>query len=292
MVSDELLAATVPGAEASFGRELRGAVADVVDETFLATAATGIVPVLATASPDGGSARPAQQREPDRRRPALLADAPDRRQPRGTLLATNGNQLFPGMTPLGGEMLGLPALVSRSVPNVGGSPATDSLLLVDAAQIAADSAAIELDMSSQAALAMDSAPGMNALIGTGASTVSLFQSNCTALMAKVWFAAARLRTAAVAVLDGIAWSTRERIALIERRLMHAILGRDGPTATILQRELAVARSSTTVLDFADFRAALRKGTLRELVPTRGFTVQATEQQMADLTRDLRRRSYR
>ena len=32
-----------------------------------------------------------------------------------TLLATNGNQLFPGMTPLGGEMLGLPALVSRSV---------------------------------------------------------------------------------------------------------------------------------------------------------------------------------
>ena len=86
--------------------------------------------------------------------------------------------------------------------------------------------------------------------------------------------------------------TRERIALIERRLMHAILGRDGPTATILQRELAVARSSTTVLDFADFRAALRKGTLRELVPTRGFTVQATEQQMADLTRDLRRRSYR
>ena len=41
MVSDELLAATVPGAEAAFGRELRGAVADVVDETFLAKVGIG-----------------------------------------------------------------------------------------------------------------------------------------------------------------------------------------------------------------------------------------------------------
>ena len=204
-----------------------------------------------------------------------------------TLLATNGNQLFPGMTPLGGEMLGLPALVSRAVPNVGGSPATDSLLLIDAAQIAADAAQIEIDMSNQAALAMDSAPGMNALVGTGASTVSLFQSNCTALMAKVWFGAARLRTSGRrrARRDHLVM-TRERIALIERRLMRAIMGRDGPTATALQRELAMARSSTTVLDFADFRAALLKGTLRGLVPTRGFKVRASREQMADLAKQL------
>ena len=43
------------------------------------------------------------------------------------------------------------------------------MLLIDAAQIAADSAAIEIDLGNQASLAMDSAPGMNALIGTGAT---------------------------------------------------------------------------------------------------------------------------
>ena len=42
-------------------------------------------------------------------------------------------------------MLRLSALVSRAVPNVGGSPATDSLLLIDAAQIAADAAQIEIE---------------------------------------------------------------------------------------------------------------------------------------------------
>ena len=35
VVTDELLRSTAPGAEASFNRELRGAVADVVDNTFL-----------------------------------------------------------------------------------------------------------------------------------------------------------------------------------------------------------------------------------------------------------------
>ena len=55
VVTDELLAATVPGAEASFGRELRGPWPMSLTR-FLAEVASGIAPVLATASPMADSA--------------------------------------------------------------------------------------------------------------------------------------------------------------------------------------------------------------------------------------------
>ena len=50
--TDELLAAVGPAAEAAFGRELRGGVADTVDAAFFDIVAGGVVGSAATADPD------------------------------------------------------------------------------------------------------------------------------------------------------------------------------------------------------------------------------------------------
>ena len=51
VVTEELLRSTAPGAEASFGKHLRAAVAATLDSDFLATVAAGATVTLATASP-------------------------------------------------------------------------------------------------------------------------------------------------------------------------------------------------------------------------------------------------
>ena len=68
-----------------------------------------------------------------------------------TKLNSGGDRTFPDLSPTGGEMLGLPALVTNQVPT-SGSPATGSLMLIDGTGIAADGGSVELDMSDQASV--------------------------------------------------------------------------------------------------------------------------------------------
>ncbi len=102
------------------------------------------------------------------------------------------------MTPLGGEFFGLPALVSDSVPS-------GTLRLLDAASIAAAADDIELDASSEATLRLANDPSNNSATPSAEQMSSLFQTNSTALLAKVFFAVERLRTSAIAEVTGIAW---------------------------------------------------------------------------------------
>jgi Phage capsid family len=103
--------------------------------------------------------------------------------------------LFPNMTPSGGEMFGVTALVSNAVDE-------DTIVLIDANGIGGDAGPITLKASNEADIDFADNP-----TGDGGQMVSLFQTNATALMAVTSFAAERLRDDAVAVLQGIDWGT-------------------------------------------------------------------------------------
>jgi hypothetical protein len=120
----------------------------------------------------------------------------------GSPTVPSGQALFPGANPLGGELLGLPLLVSAVVP-------TNSWLMVDASGIAAASDPIELDTSEQGTLQMDDAPtmsggatGTSPDAPTATTVVSMFQANLVGLKCVAWWNAAKIRPGGVAYLTG------------------------------------------------------------------------------------------
>lgn len=92
-----------------------------------------------------------------------------------------GGAAFPGMTINGGNLLGLPVLVSNSVP--GDGTAGYDLVLVKPSEIFRPEApGLEIAASNEASLEMlDSSLLQNSTTGTGATQVSMFQSDLTAL---------------------------------------------------------------------------------------------------------------
>jgi len=102
-----------------------------------------------------------------------------------------GNVSFPQLGPSGGQILGVPTLVSDGIP-------AGQLLLLDAQQIAAADDGITLTNASQGTLALDTAP-------TGGTALhSLFQENLVALRAERYFAVQALATTAISAISGIA----------------------------------------------------------------------------------------
>lgn len=116
--------------------------------------------------------------------------------------AANGASILDdrmAMTPEGGELLGLPALVSSTMP-------AKTVRLVNAAGIAANADTIELSVSGQADIEMaGSGLIQNATTGLGTTLVSMFQSNSKALKATVNFAVEKMRADAVAELSNVQW---------------------------------------------------------------------------------------
>jgi HK97 family phage major capsid protein len=102
------------------------------------------------------------------------------------------------MSPVGGELLGLPAMVSSAVPS-------GTLRLLNADRIVGNTESLLLDSSREASLEMSDTPTGNAAVPTAAEAVSLFQSNSVALRARIRFAAERTADNAIAELEDINW---------------------------------------------------------------------------------------
>ncbi|WWO60436.1 major capsid protein [Stenotrophomonas phage SOVA965] len=110
-----------------------------------------------------------------------------------------GQSEFPGINMNGGTFFGLSAIVSQYVP-------AGTVALVNASDIyLADEGGIELAMSTEASLQMDSAPDNP----TTATTVlvSLWQRNLVGFRAERTVNWSRRRPSAVAYLSGVAWGT-------------------------------------------------------------------------------------
>jgi len=108
-----------------------------------------------------------------------------------------GQSEFPGVTMSGGNLFGLPVIVSEYVPS-------GIVALVNASDIyLGDDGGIDLSMSTEASLQMDDAPDSPVTAST--VLVSLFQHNLVGFRAERTINWARRRSSAVAYLTGVNW---------------------------------------------------------------------------------------
>jgi hypothetical protein len=115
----------------------------------------------------------------------------------GISLNALGQPLFPGMNQTGGSILGIPVVVSNNVGN--------RIVLVHAPSILyADEGGVQIDVSREASIQMDSAPTNP----TDATTVlvSLWQRNLVGLRAERMITWIRARTAAVTYISAAAYT--------------------------------------------------------------------------------------
>jgi hypothetical protein len=110
--------------------------------------------------------------------------------------ATQGGAQFVKMTPLGGELCGMPVLVTDSLP-------AGTILVADASQIGASASALTLDASGEATVEMDTTP-QSPPTGTAVLT-PLWQNNLLGLRATRYWAAERLRNNAVVQIVGASY---------------------------------------------------------------------------------------
>ena len=113
-----------------------------------------------------------------------------------------GNPSFPGMTPTGGTLEGVPFRTSQYLANAGGSGGAP-LILVDESNVwLADDGAVTLDSSDLVSLQMDTAPTQDSTAPTATSVVSMWQTNSVAFRAErgIWWGPRR--SGAVQWIDG------------------------------------------------------------------------------------------
>lgn len=119
------------------------------------------------------------------------------------IYTTNGQQQFPGITVTGGVFLGLPVIVSNSVPHSVSAGAIVALVKASEIQVA-DDGQVAIDVSQEASLQMDSAPSQNSTgTPTASSVVSMFQTNSIAVRCERVINWAKRRTYAVGYVDNV-----------------------------------------------------------------------------------------
>jgi len=123
------------------------------------------------------------------------------------MLNALGNPEFPMLTMRGGTILGIPVIVSEYLTTLG-SPSTQMIVLVNASDIyLADDGQVVIDASREASLEMlDATLLQDSTAGTGASLVSLWQSNLLGLKAERFINWKLRRAAAVQYLSPAAYA--------------------------------------------------------------------------------------
>src|SRR5690606_27143037 len=113
-------------------------------------------------------------------------------------MATNevGAPAFPGITPNGGTLAGLPVFTSQYVADE--SEGAVVMLIKGDEIFLGDEGGIQVSMSDQASLVMDDAPSMNSTTPTGSnSLVSLWQTNSVGFLVERFINFQKRRDAAV-----------------------------------------------------------------------------------------------
>ena len=113
-----------------------------------------------------------------------------------------GNRAFDGVTPQGGTLDGIPLRVSQYLANNGGSGGAPFILVDEAEIYLADDGSVTLDARDDVSVEMDSAPTSNSTTPTGASLVSMWQTNSIAFRAERFIWWGKRRTGSVQWIDG------------------------------------------------------------------------------------------
>lgn len=117
-----------------------------------------------------------------------------------------GTAAFPGMTPMGGTLDGVPVRVSQYLANNGGSGGAPFILVDEAEIFLADDGSVTLDASEQASIEMSDTPAGSSVVTVAASSVnhvSMWQTNSIAIRAERFIWWGPRRTGAVQWIDGM-----------------------------------------------------------------------------------------
>jgi hypothetical protein len=203
VLGKEVMRFSSEGAQQLIGSELAGSVAGAANASCVAL----LLDTL-TLSSSSGDARADLQTlfaavsMSARSKPILVA-SPEVTKQLALLGTTDGAPAFPDLQiPQGGSISGVPLISVDELHDHGASGVDgDVLMLVDAAQCAADVGVLELDVSDQATIAMiDPA-------GTGAqSVVSMYQTNSVCIRTRRIFSLQRTRSTAVAGIKLVSYA--------------------------------------------------------------------------------------
>jgi len=117
-------------------------------------------------------------------------------------LRVSGSRLFPNLTATGGEVWGVPVLVTRSSPLDANSPPRGMVALIDASEVLlADDGAVEFDASEQATIEMNDNP--DDPVGTSSLLTSLWAHGLVGIKATRYVNWAPRRPGAVAYVTGL-----------------------------------------------------------------------------------------
>ena len=115
-----------------------------------------------------------------------------------------GNAAFPGITPQGGTLAGLPVYTSQFMPTPDSNGQVVMLIKGDEIFLG-DEGGIQVSMSDQASLIMDSAPSGSSTTPTAAQMVSLWQTNSVGFLVERFINFQKRRAEAV-VWAQVNWS--------------------------------------------------------------------------------------
>jgi HK97 family phage major capsid protein len=210
VLSKELARSSQPAAEGLIQRDMIAAIAQFTDEQFLDPSVAEVEDVKpasithnAVGIPSSGSNGAAVEADL-KELVGLLQGAgiqflapyfimrPTTALHLATLKGANGERVFPGVNVLGGEIWGIPVLVSANAGN--------QITLLDAAELLLAEGGIELDATEEATIQMDSDP-----VDGSANMVSLYQNNLVALMATRMIRWALRTPGAAAYVSGVTY---------------------------------------------------------------------------------------
>ena len=105
----------------------------------------------------------------------------------------------------GGFLAGIPVITSQYCNDASGG-AGNLVILLNASDIfLADDGAVTVDVSDQVSLQMSNTPTINSATATGASLVSMWQTNSLAIRAERFINWKKRRASAVAYMDDVNW---------------------------------------------------------------------------------------
>jgi HK97 family phage major capsid protein len=117
-----------------------------------------------------------------------------------------GQKEFADISATGGTLEGFPVITSQHAANSSG--AGNLVIAVRAADIfLADDGGVSIDASEQASVQMSDTPTINSTTGTGASLVSLWQTNSVGVRAEREISWTKARSGAVVYMDDVNWGS-------------------------------------------------------------------------------------
>ncbi len=191
--ADQLFRFASPNSEAQFRNDMIRALREALDGAFVdpsnagsagvspASVTNGLTPLSSTGNPGADVAAIVAAFNGDFETAAWVTD-PTTGAEIALARDSAGSFLFPDAGPRGGSILGMPLITSRSSPR---SSSGGILALIDGQGIAYGAESVRVAVSRQGTVEMEDAPTNDATDGTATEQVSLYQTNCVAVLGAI-----------------------------------------------------------------------------------------------------------